>query len=156
MATLDQDDIDAISAAVIAAMNSTPPSTVASALGPSAVAQILSAPTMPPLILDMSPLVIELPNSRNIIISWPVDGATIQAAYKNSLGNYTLAAGSVVQVSSASDDYEYRFNYHINDRPQQPAGMRYRFTDGVYTRYLNVSFRLPTTYIDSVVNEDAF
>lgn len=125
-------------------------------LSDAAISQIRATPTTPPLLLDIAPLEMELPNLRDIVFGWPVDGATIVAYLKNSAGEFIPTTGSVVQLSEATGDYEYRLQYHVNDRPTVPASVRYKFTDDVYTRYLTVNFKLPTTFIDSGLVEDAF
>ena len=106
--------------------------------------------------LDMDPLSIEIPSTREIYFGWPTNGASINAAIKQLNGSYVNTVGAVTQVSSTAGDYEYKLGYNLADRLSSPGSQRLRFTDGSYTTYLTINYRSPLTSVPAGDYEDAF
>lgn len=95
--------------------------------------QLLSAAAVP------SPTVARSTADTNpITFVWPVEGATITAEVSKNNGTYAAAAGVAAFLRTESSKHYYTLAYNSADRPAAEGTARYKFTDGTYTRYVNL------------------
>lgn len=80
-----------------------------------------------------------------IRFSWPVDGATITGQVSKAGGAYVNVEGSITQRAN-DNGFWYQLAYHANDR--QLGSQRYKFTDGTYTRYVNLLVNSASAEVD--------
>jgi hypothetical protein len=74
-----------------------------------------------------------------ITFAWPVSGATVTVTKSiNNADPYSAAVGTVSFLRTENDSHYYTLSYAASDRPAAEGVVRYRFTDGTYTKYLNV------------------
>jgi len=88
-------------------------------------------------VLSPSPTVERVDGDEDAIrFSWPVNGATITGQVSKAGGAYGNVSGAISQRADDGGVYWYQLAYHANDR--QLGSQRYKFTDGTYTRYVNL------------------
>lgn len=75
-------------------------------------------------------------DTDNIRFSWPSDSATITGEVSKAGGAYAAVAGAITQRADEGTTFWYQLAYDAADR--QSGSQRYRFTDGVTTRYVNL------------------
>ena len=81
-----------------------------------------------------------------IRFSWPVDGVTITGQVSKAGGSYTNVTGEISQRSDEGSVHWYQLAYNAADR--QLGSQRYRFTDGTYTRYVNLLVNPASAEVD--------
>jgi hypothetical protein len=87
-------------------------------------------------------------DTKAITFAWPVSGATITGT--RSIDNadpYVAVAGAIASLRDESGKYYYTLAYNVADRPTAEGQVRYKFVDGLYTRY--VVLRTATSGLDA-------
>jgi hypothetical protein len=87
-------------------------------------------------------------DTKAITFAWPVSGATITGT--RSIDNadpYVAVSGTIAFLRTETGKHYYTLAYNVADRPTAEGQVRYKFVDGLYTRY--VVLRTVTTALDS-------
>lgn len=99
------------------------------------------------LVLAPSPTVERVLGDTDAIrFSWPVDGATITGEVSKAGGTYAAVTGAISQRTDESGVYWYQLAYNAADR--QLGSVRYKFTDGTSTRYVNLLVNPASAEVD--------
>lgn len=77
-------------------------------------------------------------DEKAITFSWPVSGATITGEKSVDNGTYSAVAGAIAFLRSESGRHYYTLAYDADDRTDEEATIRYKMTDGTYTKYFNL------------------
>lgn len=77
-------------------------------------------------------------DEKAITFSWPVSGATIIGEKSIDNGAYSTVAGAIAFLRTESGRHYYTLAYNAADRVDQEATIRYKMTDGTYTKYFNL------------------
>ena len=100
-------------------------------------------------ILDMpaSPTIERVEGDIDAIrFSWPADGSTITGQVSKAGGSYAAVTGAISQRADESGVYWYQLAYNAADR--QLGSVRYAFTDGTYTRFVNLLVNPASAEVD--------
>ena len=123
---------------------------------------VLSASTIQDLLQSAlqpnAPIIVErsIDDEKDITFSWPVSGATITVEKSVDNGAYTATAGAVSFLRQEGTRYYYVFGYNASDRFDEEGVIRYKFSDGTYTKYLNLRLIAPSSVeIDIQATADA-
>lgn len=87
-----------------------------------------------------APIAVErsIDDEKSITFSWPVSGATITGEKSIDNGAYSAVAGGISFLRTESGRHYYTLAYHASDRVNEESTIRYKMTDGTYTRYFNL------------------
>ena len=77
-------------------------------------------------------------DTKAITFSWPVSGATITGEKSIDSGTYSAVQGSISFLRTESGRHYYTLAYNVDDRTTEEATIRYKMTDGTYTKYFNL------------------
>ena len=77
-------------------------------------------------------------DEKSITFSWPVSGATITGEKSVDNGAYSAVAGGISFLRTESGRHYYTLAYNAADRVNEESTIRYKMTDGTYTRYFNL------------------
>lgn len=77
-------------------------------------------------------------DTDSIRFSWPVAGATITAQKSMNNEEYVNTVGTISFVRTESDKHYYSLSYDPADRDTVESSIRYKLTDGTYTKYFNL------------------
>lgn len=106
------------------------------------------------LVLSPSPTVERVLGDEDAIrFSWPVDGATITGEVSKAGGAYVAVTGTISQRADEGTTHWYQLAYNAADR--QLGSVRYKFTDGTYTRYVNLLVNPASAEVDESAIADA-
>ncbi len=107
----------------------------ASALATDAVQEI-QASTLAPNAFTTLQRTIE--DTKAITFSWPVSGATITGQKSVDNGAYSAVSGAIAFLRTESNRHYYTLAYNAADRLTVEGTIRYKMTDGTYTKYFNL------------------
>lgn len=100
------------------------------------------------LVLSPAPTVERVLGDTDAIrFSWPADGATITGEVSKAGGTYAAVTGAISQRADESGVYWYQLAYNAADR--QLGSVRYKFTDGTYTRFVNLLVNPASADVDA-------
>ena len=77
-------------------------------------------------------------DTNSITFSWPVSGATITGEKSINNGAYSAVAGAITFLRTESNRHYYALAYNASDRATTESSVRYKMTDGTYTKYFNL------------------
>jgi len=77
-------------------------------------------------------------DTKAITFSWPVSGATITGQKSIDNGAYSAVSGAIAFLRTESNRHYYTLAYNANDRLNVEGTIRYKMTDGTYTKYFNL------------------
>lgn len=80
-------------------------------------------------------------DQKPITFSWPTSGATISSQRSIDNGTYQNTSGNVSFLRTEGSKHFYSLSYNPADRPVEEGIARYKFMDGTYTKYLNLSIK---------------
>lgn len=93
-------------------------------------------------------------DAKVITFAWPVSGATITATVSKDNASYVATSGTVSFLRTEGGRHFYTLSYNAADRPTTEGTARYKFTDGVYTRYVNIRIAV-VGGAEAVVSQDS-
>lgn len=79
-----------------------------------------------------------LEDNKDITFSWPVSGAVITGQKSIDNGAYSNISGAISFLRTESGRHYYVLTYNSADRVNEEAVIRYKMTDGIYTKYFNL------------------
>lgn len=90
-----------------------------------------------------APTVVErsIEDEKPITFSWPATGATITGQKSIDGGTYSAVEGNISFLRTEGDRHYYTLAYNVNDRTDEEATIRYKMTDGTYTKYFNLNIK---------------
>jgi hypothetical protein len=77
-------------------------------------------------------------DTKAITFSWPASGATITGQKSIDNGAYSAVSGAIAFLRTESNRHYYTLAYNANDRLTVEGTIRYKMTDGTYTKYFNL------------------
>lgn len=77
-------------------------------------------------------------DNKAITFSWPVSGATITGQKSIDNGAYSAVVGAITFLRTESNRHYYALAYNAADRNTVESSIRYKMTDGTYTKYFNL------------------
>jgi hypothetical protein len=77
-------------------------------------------------------------DTKAITFSWPVSGATITGQKSVDNGAYSAVSGAIAFLRTESNRHYYTLAYNAADRLDVEGTIRYKLTDGTYTKYVNL------------------
>jgi hypothetical protein len=77
-------------------------------------------------------------DTKAITFSWPASGATITGQKSIDNGAYAAVSGAIAFLRTESNRHYYTLAYNANDRLTVEGTIRYKMTDGTYTKYFNL------------------
>lgn len=89
-------------------------------------------------------------DNKAITFSWPVSGATITGQKSIDNGAYANVLGAISFLRTESNRHYYTLAYNAADRNTVESSIRYKMTDGTYTKYFNLHV-VPSGDVDVVV-----
>lgn len=81
-----------------------------------------------------------------IRFTWPVDSATITGEVSKNGGSYAAVVGAITQRTTEAGVYWYQLAYNAGDRTL--GSVRYKFTDGTRTRFVNLLVNPASAEVD--------
>lgn len=81
-----------------------------------------------------------------IRFTWPVDAEEIEGEVSKNGGSYAAVEGEITQRTTEEGVYWYQLAYDADDRTL--GSLRYKFTDGARTRFVNVLVNPATATVD--------
>jgi hypothetical protein len=86
-------------------------------------------------------------DTKAITFAWPVSGATITGTRSIDNAAYGAVTGAIAFLRTETGKHYYTLAYNVADRPSVEGQVRYKFVDGLYTRY--VVLRVEIAVLDS-------
>lgn len=83
-------------------------------------------------------------DTKALTFSWPVSGVTITGQKSVDNGAYTNVVGAIGFLRTESNRHYYTLAYNAADRASSESTIRYKMTDGTFTKYFNVRI-MPST-----------
>ena len=109
-------------------------------VGTAVITEASLLPFLQQALSPNAPVAVErsIDDTRSIMFSWPVSGAVITGQRSINNGTYVNIEGAVTFLRTESGRHYYVLAYNSADRVNEEAGIRYKMTDGTYTKYFNL------------------
>ena len=109
-------------------------------VGTAVITEASLLPFLQQALSPNSPIAVErsIDDEKSITFSWPVSGATISGEKSVDNGTYSAVAGGISFLRTESGRHYYTLAYNAADRVNEESTIRYKMTDGTYTRYFNL------------------
>lgn len=96
---------------------------------------------------NISPTIERINGDTDAIrFTWPVDSATITGEVSKNGGSYAAVVGAITQRTTQAGVYWYQLAHNAADRTL--GSIRYKFTDGTRTRFVNLLVNPATASVD--------
>lgn len=109
-------------------------------IGTAVITEASLLPFLQQALSPNSPIAVErsIDDEKSITFSWPVSGATIAGEKSVDNAAYSAVTGGISFLRTESGRHYYTLAYNAADRVNEESTIRYKMTDGTYTRYFNL------------------